>query len=81
MKPVAGKCSSLYFVCKGCDNNEEVLEVVCNPNEQPEVSEIIVTESTALGRMIIGKLQGSENRLDQSFLRNLKKTTKTLMRK
>ena len=39
MKPVADKRSSLYFVCKGCDNNEEVLEVVCNPNEQPEVSE------------------------------------------
>ena len=52
LKPVADKCSSLYFVCKGCDNNEEVLEVVCNPNEQPEVCNEKVKKVNSLVGMV-----------------------------
>ena len=76
LKPVADKCSSMYFVCKGCDNSE-VLEVVCNPNEQPEVSEKIVTES-ALERMIIDKLQGIEDRIDQSITEKFEENYKNI---
>ena len=51
--------------------------MVCNPNEQPEVSEKIVTES-ALQRMIIDKLQGIEDRIDQSISKKFEENYKNI---
>ena len=54
-----------------------MLEVVRNPNEQKKVSAQIVTEST-LKRMIIEKLQGIEDRIDQSISKNFEENYKNI---
>ena len=54
-----------------------MLEVVCNPNEQKEVSAQVVNEST-LGRMIIEELQGIEDRIDQSICRKFEENYKNI---
>ena len=68
-KLITDKCGSVYFVCKKCDLNDQVIDTACisiNVVEHDKEVATPVSESI-FEKTILDKLQGIEERIDETI--------------
>ena len=79
-KLITDKCGSVYFVCKKCDLNEKVIDMACISNNVVEHDKEVATPASEsiFEKMILDKLQGIEERIDETILEKFAENYKNI---